>query len=774
MRFCILVISIILFLASVLYAQPYPFVRANQHDILPVTAHIPDTNFTLMSYALPNNPKCELIYDDHLYLGAGTTLRIYELGEDGIPVLTGQAITRGLIHELEHDGQYLYIANSQSGIAIYEGDNFENPSELSRYQTEYAALRICVSGDSLYYIAYQGMGILNIQDRTNPVLEREVQQDSIGFNDAYYQNDIYILDNYLLSLITHRNPSPKKYLGIFDLNSPDSIPCLVDSIYISNITQIGHFKLIDDIIYMCTMDSLAIYRFNPAPHPEHLSTVPHDGGYSGFDVEYIDESRIGFWGGCNQYPDGDSAYTEIYEILLDDLSNPQILDTSFIVPHAGYLDLIQHNGYSYGIGYHGWYYDGFNPGLYVHKWGDGAGGELIHHEMQYSFCNSVAAKDDVAYAGTYWENLTILDMLDKTNPQVVGEIPGFTYVVQMKIIDDKLYILTPSKLTIFDISEPFSPVELGRLYLRASGNGINFHIHDNLVYINYWWISPQMYGCLLIADISDPSNMTVYHDTDLYGSPNPSHLNYPNLFLLSYHGSMKIYDVSDSTNPTLYCVEDMNLGSGACYSRDTLLYMFGACYQLWDISDLRYPDITGHWEISSRYDDVQFYDGKLFMADFTTGFDVLVWDIDASPLEPYHVGYFSRFVNGFMSIDLPYVYVPGGEYGLITIRFDDPTGIKDDKPPLPEGTELLTAYPNPFNSTINFSINIGSSDIGELKIYNVAGRLVKSIDIPDKKMLSPVTWDGTNADGVDVSTGVYFAKYEDVNCSQTQKIILLK
>ena len=35
----------------------------------PVIAEtMPDSNFTVMSYALPNNPRCELIYGNHLYL----------------------------------------------------------------------------------------------------------------------------------------------------------------------------------------------------------------------------------------------------------------------------------------------------------------------------------------------------------------------------------------------------------------------------------------------------------------------------------------------------------------------------------------------------------------------------------------------------------------------------------------------------------------------------------------------------------------------------------
>ena len=97
------------------------------------TEYVPDTNFTLMSHALPNNHRCQLIYGNHLYLGAGAIFQIYELGEDGLPVLTAQVQTPYVIYDIEHDGNYVYIANGYRGIAIYDGNDFENPGLICHY-----------------------------------------------------------------------------------------------------------------------------------------------------------------------------------------------------------------------------------------------------------------------------------------------------------------------------------------------------------------------------------------------------------------------------------------------------------------------------------------------------------------------------------------------------------------------------------------------------------------------------------------------------------------
>ena len=170
-------------------------------------------------------------------------------------------------------------------------------------------------------------------------------------------------------------------------------------------------------------------------------------------------------------------------------------------------------------------------------------------------------------------------------------------------------------------------------------------------------------------------------------------------------------------------------------------------------------------------DDAQYVDGKLFLADITTSLEVYVWDIEASPLGPYHTGYYRGDVNGFLSIDYPYVYIPGAEHGLITLRFDDPTSIDEPEDVKPSRTELLTAYPNPFNTTIKFSINQPVSDDGEIQIYDVMGRLIKTIEI---KSTSEVEWNGNSNNNQPVSSGIYFARYSGDNISKSIKVVLLK
>jgi hypothetical protein len=82
----------------------------------------------------------------------------------------------------------------------------------------------------------------------------------------------------------------------------------------------------------------------------------------------------------------------------------------------------------------------------------------------------------------------------------------------------------------------------------------------------------------------------------------------------------------------------------------------------------------------------------------------------------------------------------------------------------------IKAYPNPFNSTVNFKINLPESDISELSLYNVLGqKVVILIDQYKKAGEYNILF---NAD--QFSSGVYLAVLRQNNLIIKEKIILIK
>jgi len=85
------------------------------------------------------------------------------------------------------------------------------------------------------------------------------------------------------------------------------------------------------------------------------------------------------------------------------------------------------------------------------------------------------------------------------------------------------------------------------------------------------------------------------------------------------------------------------------------------------------------------------------------------------------------------------------------------TGIVEASDVLPEKFALSQNYPNPFNPTTN--IRFGISDLGlvELKIYDINGRLVRTLLNETKAPGSyEIQWDGKDHDGNEVASGAYF------------------
>jgi hypothetical protein len=86
----------------------------------------------------------------------------------------------------------------------------------------------------------------------------------------------------------------------------------------------------------------------------------------------------------------------------------------------------------------------------------------------------------------------------------------------------------------------------------------------------------------------------------------------------------------------------------------------------------------------------------------------------------------------------------------------------------------LTNYPNPFNpqTTINLSLPVASD--WSVKIYNVAGQLVKDFAGTSDAGNVSVVWNGTDNNGSSVASGIYFYKAEAGKFSTTKKMVLMK
>jgi hypothetical protein len=100
--------------------------------------------------------------------------------------------------------------------------------------------------------------------------------------------------------------------------------------------------------------------------------------------------------------------------------------------------------------------------------------------------------------------------------------------------------------------------------------------------------------------------------------------------------------------------------------------------------------------------------------------------------------------------------------------------------PLPGETALLQNYPNPFNPETWIPYKLSQQAHVVIKIYNISGQLVKTLDLGVKEPGIYATkekaayWDGKKEDGEWAASGVYFYQIRAGSYISTKKMVLLK
>jgi hypothetical protein len=117
--------------------------------------------------------------------------------------------------------------------------------------------------------------------------------------------------------------------------------------------------------------------------------------------------------------------------------------------------------------------------------------------------------------------------------------------------------------------------------------------------------------------------------------------------------------------------------------------------------------------------------------------------------------------NSGQSIDLAFV-----------ITRPTPTEVGRD---VPEQYYLEQNYPNPFNPTTTIRYSLPARSSVELAVFSVDGRLVRVLETGTKPMGTyEAVWDGHDASGAPVASGVYFYRLNAGSFSETRKMVLMK
>ncbi|MXY27049.1 T9SS type A sorting domain-containing protein [Candidatus Poribacteria bacterium] len=98
----------------------------------------------------------------------------------------------------------------------------------------------------------------------------------------------------------------------------------------------------------------------------------------------------------------------------------------------------------------------------------------------------------------------------------------------------------------------------------------------------------------------------------------------------------------------------------------------------------------------------------------------------------------------------------------------------------PKGTVLLPNYPNPFNPETWIPYHLAAATDVQITIYDATGRVVRRLDLGHQSAgyytvrSRAAYWDGKNALGESVASGIYFYQLQADTVSHLRKMLILK
>jgi hypothetical protein len=152
--------------------------------------------------------------------------------------------------------------------------------------------------------------------------------------------------------------------------------------------------------------------------------------------------------------------------------------------------------------------------------------------------------------------------------------------------------------------------------------------------------------------------------------------------------------------------------------------------------------------------------------------------VSAAPFTPTASVFFGDYINVAALAGMVYpiwMRMDGSNLSIWTAIVDIPTGIAVTPHPTGRGAELGQNFPNPFNPTTTIEFKLAATARVNLSIFDAAGRLMTTL--ADQTLPAGphrLAWDGTDARGQAVGSGVYFYRLRAGDHTVTRKMTFVK
>jgi len=334
---------------------------------------------------------------------------------------------------------------------------------------------------------------------------------------------------------------------------------------------------------------------------------------------------------------------------------------------------------------------------------------------------------------------------------------------------------------------------VGSFYPGANARSHNFTIDTTKAFA---YICLQNYTGFRMVSLADPENPV---EVGLVTTPNIHDVYARNDTVWvaeGYSPTFSMYDVSNKTSPQLilrYTIPSAGYvhniwptddGRYAITTEETGF----KTVKIWDVSNPPTVTLVGQYlGPNNLAHNVQVKGNEVYISHYESGITVVNIDDPANPVE---VGRFDTFPRGetpnFHGCWGAYPYTGNGYFyasdieGYLTVLRFTPTSVRTVTGAHPKAFELEQNYPNPFNPTTRIEYGLPTQSEVTLAIYDILGRRVALLQdgVQDAGFYA-ISWKGTGASGVSVSSGIYFYRIDatstdGVRFSSMKKMMLVK
>ena len=395
---------------------------------------------------------------------------------------------------------------------------------------------------------------------------------------------------------------------------------------------------------------------------------------------------------------------------------------------------------------------------------------------------------------------------DSLNVTKLGQVDLPQVVLTVAVQEDRAFVANSDfGLRLMDISNPAQPTQLdeyvnsGDIYdVSVSGNSVYvadyyFQIivlelinQNELIPRNSCTMPGNVYNMTLSGDYlyvsTGDAGMQIVNATPpeipmIIGSyDTPGYVAgitvEGNLAYISDGDALRIIDVSSPLNPFEVGNFNVDVYGGstmeAALNGDYAYVSIANGILILNISVPATPLLVGSYFNIGSFRGIAYRDGYVYCAHSDFGFDIL--DVH-DPANPVRVGYYDTPYYALdLCLDENYLYLADQtNFGIYDCSAALPVYLPDNSRQ-PHEFKLSPAFPNPFNPTTTFRIELPMASLVTLKVYNASGKSVATV----LEGWHSAGYHEATFDGSDLSSGLYFARLAAGEFLQMQKMILLK